>query len=312
VSSNPPPAVLNDPKRALTRAWHSLETWAVVTFAPTLLRWWGNPLLHQARAARPLPWRALARVIPVAAGLLAVVAIVAWVITERALGAAMIALPLGVTLAALLSASVSGTLVTLGQLRAGGHTPRGMTTAVPHEIVWGLALVALWRLRWLIVAALIVTPALMIGALHLDVTAFANYRESALALGSAAPPEQVRLLTPGAGIPYFRLAMRALSAGLLALAALPLLASLGVSSALLLRDTPLSLTLALVGNIVALLVVLGVWQVVTTVYFLGQGLEVVRFALIAATLAGTGGLAWLVNRQNAELLVNIPPDEGII
>jgi hypothetical protein len=294
------------------RIWHSTQTWAITTFGPALLRWWGNPLLHEARAARPLPWAILARAVPICAALLAILAAAAWALNERTLGAVMVAGPPGVVMAAFVAAPVAGVRITLAQIRESGRTPRGMTTAVPIEIVWGAALVALWRLRWLIVAALIVSPALVIGLLHLDVAAFNNYRETVLALGSAAPLEQVRLLTPGAGIPYFRLFARALSAGLLPWVILPLLASLGVTSALVLRDDAFSLTLALIASLVALVLVIGVWQIITTAYFLGQALEIVRLILTAGVLVGAGGLTVLVCRVNADLLVNIPDDEGII
>jgi len=299
-------------RRALLRLLYASQTWAVTTFGPPLLRWWGNPLLHEARAARPLPWAVLARAVPIAASLLAMLAAASWAITERALGAIIVALPLGVVMVAFIAAPVAAVRTSLAHIRESGTTPRGITTAVPVEIVWGVALVALWRIRWLIVAGLVVTPALIIGILHLDVAAFTNYRETVLALGSAASPEQVRLLTPGAGIPYFRLAARALSAGLLPWVILPLLASLGVSAAILLRDGAFSLTLALITALAALLAIIGVWQVVTTLYLLGQVLEAVRLVLTASVLIGVGALTALVCRLNADWLVNIPADEGII
>ncbi len=305
-------SILHQIGRTLPRLWQPASAWVRSTFGPPLARWWGNPLLHTARLEKPLPWKPLRRVIYVGAGLMGLAAVLAWVTTERALGAAMIALPLGIVLVNLIGASVAGVRAMLAQLRSAGKSPRIMTTADPAEIVWGTTLVALWRLRWLIAAGLIVTPALVIGMLHLDSAAYATYRDSVLALGSAAPPEQVRLLNPGAGIPYFRLVVRAISAGLLPWIVLPLLASLSVAAALLLRDATLSQLVSLIVNLVALIGVGGVWQFVTTTYFLGQWLEIVRVMLIAGLFAGVGALVWAVGRLNAELLVNIPPEEGII
>jgi hypothetical protein len=188
------------------------------------------------------------------------------------------------------------------QMRYSRQDPRRLTDIDPRKVSWGLALAALWSLRWAIVAALVFTPVLVIGVLRLDVSDFATWRASAQALGEATPGGRAAGLLPGGRIPYIRLVVRALSAGLLPWAALPLLASLGVAAALRLDDLTLGPLAALLGGGVVTGVTGLAWYLVARTPLLGGMFEIVRVAVLAGLLAGLGLLAGRVNRHNAALL----------
>lgn len=305
-------SITSSARRGLTRTWHELSIWIAKTIGPTLQRWWSNPLLHAARSESPISWRVLSRIIAAAASVMMVLAIAAWIISERTLGAVLLALSLGIVLLTLATCSFQGVASAATQFKRTSDNPRQMLTADPAELVWGMALVAMWRLRWLVALCLAMTPTLMVSVLHVDVSTFINYRDSVIALGSAAPLDQVRLLGPGVSIPYFRLVLRALSIGVVPYALMPLLAALGVTTTLILRDRMLSLTLGLIASVTVLLIFGTIGQFLSSTYLLGHRLEFARLILMVAYLIGIGVLIWRVNILNADLLVNIPPDEGII
>lgn len=297
--------------RAVAASLRPLYVAVSARVAPTVLRWWGNPLLHHQRRLKPLPGQVLRRRLPAAAGGLTLLAALAWVagqsVPGRVLGALLIGLSLGAVSAPLLAAPVVGADRVARQMLYDRQDPRRLTDLDPLEVVWGLALVVLWRLRWLIVAALALTPALMISLLRLDVADFVTWRESAQALGGATAASRVHWLLPSGGIPYFRLVIRAASAALLPWAALPLFASAGVTAALRLADLSLSPLVALLGEAVTVPLVILAWNLLTLTPALAGPFEVLRLVLIIGLMAGLCALAVWVNRLNARLLTALVP-----
>lgn len=268
-----------------------------------LRRAWNNPLLHHARRLKPFPLWFFRVGTPAAAAMLSVAAVISWAAGWRLPGAILMALSVGAVLApAVLSPVIAADRVSR-QMRYSRQDPRRLTDIDPHKVSWGLVLVALWGLRWAIVAALVFTPVLVIGVLRLDVSGFSTWRASAQVLGAATPGGRAAGLLPGGRIPYIRLVVRALSAGLLPWAALPLLASLGVTAALRLDDLTLSPLAALLGGGVVTSVTGLVWHLVARTPLLGGMFEIVRVVLLGGLLAGLGLLAERVNRHNAALLV---------
>jgi hypothetical protein len=154
-----------------------------------------------------------------------------------------------------------------------------------------------------IVAGLALTPALVISLMRLDAATFSAYRDTVLALGSAAPPEEVSLLLPGGGIPYFRLFIREISAGLLPWVVLPAAGALGLTGALLLDDVTFGQMAGLIGTVVVVIVSGGVWSWLSLTPIFGGLLEIVRLVLLAGLLAGLVWFAWWISAQNARLLL---------
>jgi hypothetical protein len=234
--------------------------------------------------------------------MLSLLSVLAWVLSWRALGAVLIGGSLGIVLAPTLAAAVLSADRVARQLRFPKYDPWRLTDVDPREVAWGLALVTLWRLRWLIIAGLAVTPALVIGLLRMDIASFAAWQSSAQALGASTPVSAVGWLLPGGHIPYFRLAIRAVSAGLLPWVMLPLLAQLGVTAALVLRDASLSPLVGLLGGVLLSGLIVSGWEWLARMPLLGGGLEIVRVALLIGLLVGIGAGAVWVNRWNAMML----------
>ncbi|HEC21887.1 MAG TPA: hypothetical protein ENI95_03100 [Chloroflexi bacterium] len=272
-----------------------------------LRRWWRNPLLHHARRLKPLPFERLRLWLPIGAGTFALLAGLAWATGWRAPGAALIGLSLGAAAIMTLAAPVLGAERVTRQMRFSRQDPRRLADLDPPEVAWGLALVTLWQLRWLIVVALALTPTLVIGVLRMDISDFAAWSESARTLGEATAAGRAAWLLPDGRIPYLRLVIRALTAGLLPWAALPLMAVLGITAALALNDASLSPLAALLGSVLAGAGIGFVWNTLARTPLLGGALEIVRLALLGGLLAGLGALAHRLNMQNAALLV---ADEG--
>jgi hypothetical protein len=223
--------------------------------------------------------------------------ILAWVIDSRLLAAALVGLSVGAALLPVLAAPVvSAGVVPLARDDA------KFTTLQPEDAAWGAPLAAMWRLRWLILGGLALTPALMVGLLRLDLSAFSAYHDSVAALGSAAPVDQARLLLPGGGIPFVRLAMRAISAGLTVWALLPLAGTLGVAGMLVLDDVTFGQMAGLVTTAIATLLIAAVWDWLSLTPILAGLLEIVRMGLLGGLAAGIVRLAVAVNRWNARLL----------
>ncbi len=271
----------------------------------TLRAWWDNPLLRHRRRLKPMPVRAVARLLPWVSGGLGLLAGAAWLIgahpAGRALGAALTVLSLGAPLAPLLAAPPLAASEAARQMAAARHNPALFADLAPNDVTWGLALIALWRLRWPVAVGLAFAPALVIGVLRLDVSSFATWRDSLQALGGAAP-SGVAWLLPGGRVPLFRLTMRALSAGLLPWALLPLLAVLGVGVACRLHDPGLSGLAALLGGVTAALMAGLLWAFLSRTPLLAGSREVVRLLLLAGLIAGPGRLARWLNGHNARRL----------
>lgn len=265
---------------------------------PHLLRLWQDPVLSRERQARPLPGRLLSQVLPVAAGLLTLLPILAWAIDSRLVSAVILGLCLGAASLPVLAAPIAGALTA-----SSARDQSTFTAASPTDAARGSMLAAVWRLRWLIVVGLALTPALVISLLRLDFAAFSAYRESVLALGSAAPPEQVRLLLPGGDIPYFRLAIRDLSGGLLPWAALPTAVALGLSGALVFDDVTFGQIVGLISALVVSILTALVWAWLSLTPIFAGLLEIVRLALLGGLLAGLVWLSSWVTRLNARLLL---------
>jgi hypothetical protein len=109
-------------------------------------------------------------------------------------------------------------------------------------------------------------------------------------------------LLPGGRIPFFRLVLRALTAGLLPWAMLPVLTTLGVSAALAVYEPNLSLLAALLGGAVGAAVIAIIWNVIASTPLLAGPFEIARLVLLAGAFGGLGLLARWANRQNARLL----------
>lgn len=292
-----------DRLRAVTiTSVRSAQNWAEGRLMPHVLSWWRNPLLHHAQRLKPMPLNRVRRGLVIGAGALAFVAILAWITHWRPGGAALMGLSLGGVLAPVAAAPVASADRVARQMRFSRQDPRRLTDLDSPEVVWGLALVTLWRLRWLIVAALALTPALVVSILRLDVSDFTVWRDSARALGDATAAGRAVWLRPDGRIPYVRLVMRALSAGLVPWVTLFLMSTLGVTAALVVRDISLSPLAALLGEIVVSVLVLLVWDGLTRTPLLAGLLELLRLALLAGLLTGLGALTAWLNRQNAAQL----------
>lgn len=267
-----------------------------IRIAPTALRWWSNPVFQQARRPKPLPLRGLRTVLPVLAGGLFLLSIGLWVVNFRLGGAALVGLSVGVVLALALVAPAAAAHRAATQLRAVRANPAALADLSSESVTWGLALAGLWRLRWLIVVALALTPALMVGLLRIDASTYAVLSRSARELGAAtdAAGRAIDLL-PGGRVPAVRLGLRALSGGLLVWALLPGLALLGVGAALYLGDPVLALLAALLGGVVLVVLATLIWSLLSGTPLIRGPFEVLRFLLEAAYLVGLGYAAHRVN-----------------
>lgn len=273
---------------------------------PTARRWWNNPLLHHARRVKPLPLGLLRVLVPWLAVLLALAAVATWVLADqfigaaRAAGAALVGLSLGT---ALLPVAGAAPIAAGIAARQAARLDADLVADTGADVfAWGLALSALWRLRWLIVAGLMLSPALAVSLLRLDVLSFTAWHDSALALSGATTASRSAWLLPGGGIPFFRLALRALTGALLPWAGLPLMAALGVLIGLRLPDPALGPLIAFPASFAAgVAVVLG-WHYLTLMpHLYGPG-EVIRAALVGLLLFVLWQAAGVVNRLSARWL----------
>lgn len=268
-----------------------------------ILHAWGNPLLQDARRERPMPLGRIALALGIAAGAALGLAILSWIAQWRIVGAAVMAISLAPGLIAALIAAPMGAGRIAWQMRSSSGLQRRIDLLAPRDAVIGLSLVTLWQLRWLIAAMLALTPALVLSLLHLNIVEFSAWRDSALALGDASAIARTGWLLPDGSIPYFRLILRAASAGGLAWAALPLTAALGVTSALALRDVTLGQLTAVLGGALAGSLLLLVWEILTRTPLLAGGLEFIRLILLIGLLALPGVGTRAANRLNARLLM---------
>ncbi|MBN1311045.1 MAG: hypothetical protein JXB30_06460 [Anaerolineae bacterium] len=276
-----------------------------VRLASPVRRWWGNPLLSHARRERPMPDAGMGHWVAISAIGVTLLSILAWVVNWGLLGAFLFDASLGIVLAIGLAAPVLSADRVARQMRFSRQNPHRLTDLEPRLAVWGFTLVTLWRLRWLIIIGLAMTPALIIGLLRLDVANFGVWQESVQALGEATPASISNWLPADGHIPYFRLVIRALSAGLMPWVMLPLLASLGVTSAFQLHDAGLSPLVGLIGAVFLISLSLLVWDGLTRMPLLAGGLEIVRLFLVVGLLVGiSGAVAW-VNQQNEEILKSL-------
>jgi len=259
---------------------------------------WNNRLFSQERIAKPLPPGLMTRTLPIIAGVTMLLPIAAWIINIRLVSAVV----LGICLAAAALPALAAPVVGAG-ISAQARDQSTFTTTSPAEAALGSALVALWRLRWPVVVGLALTPSLMISLMRLDAATFSAYRDAVLALGSAAPPDQVQLLLPGGQIPYLRLLIRDVSGGLLPWASLPVCAALGLTGALILDDVTFGQMAGLIAAFFVLIVSAGLWAWLSLTPIFGGMFEVVRIVLLAGLLAGLGWLSTWVSKQNARLLL---------
>jgi hypothetical protein len=264
--------------------------------------WWENPLFSHARRLKPAPLDRLRLAAPIGAGALAIISALTWLARWRVIGAALVGLSFGVILTLLLLAPAISARRVARQMGTPGQDPRRLVDMGAGDVAWGLALAALWQLRWLVALALVVTPVLAIGVLQIDLSDFASWRASSEVLGEAGVVDPSVRLLPGGRIPFFRLALRALTAGLLPWAMLPVLTTLGVSVALFVDEPNLSLLAALLGGAVGAAFIAVVWNAIASTPLLAGPLEIARIILLAGVFGGLGLLAHWANRQNARLL----------
>jgi hypothetical protein len=268
----------------------------------TLSSWWGNPLFRHVRHEEPLPWQMVRRWFGPSMIVWTSLTILAWLANWRSLGALLIGISLGGVLLPGLVAPGLGADRVARQMRFPRQDSRRITNLEPLTVVWGLALTILWRLRWLIIIGLVMTPALILGMLRLDIASFIAWRDSAQALGASTPAVVSGLLPPDGHIPYFRLIVRALSAGILPWVVLPLLVSGGITSALFFRDASLSPLVGLLGGLLVYGLALFAWDRLTWTPLLAGGLEIVRVVLLTGVMVGIGVVAAWVKQKNGGLL----------
>lgn len=269
---------------------------------PHLQRLWNNPLFKHARRAKPLPLRQYAQYILFAALAGAALTLLAWLTNFRVLGALLVFVSLGGVLAPLIAAPVAGADRVSRQMWRGQTDPRKITDIAATEVAWGLTLVTLWQLRWLILIAIALTPTLMIGVLRLDAGRFLAWHASAVSLGGATPGARAAYLLPDGGVPYFRLVLRTLSAGFLPWFLLPLLTAGGVAAALKVEDAGLSSLIALLGTVVLLPLLYFLWAFLSLTALLAGPFEILRILLYLGLHSLCVYTAVLVARLNAELI----------
>jgi hypothetical protein len=279
-----------------------METRLLRRIAPVLHRWWGNPLLRHARRAQPFPWGVLRIVLVVLAIGGGVAAVLAWVFEWRLLGSLLMGLSFGAMIIPVLDAPVSSASRVAHQMQNPETDPRQLIDMDPREVSWGLALVTLWRLRWPIVVALAMTPALMVGTAHASVSDYRTWQESAQLLRAITPAGSSPYLPADGQIPYVRVAIQAFSAGLLPWGLLALLAASGVTAALYLEDSVLSVLAALLAGAALTLIAVGLWYVLMVTPLLAGSLEPLRMVGVGLLLAGIGFATGAVNHLNTRLL----------
>lgn len=286
----------------------SAEIAALNRIRPWAMHFWANPLLRHARRQKPFAVRRAVQAAGIAALALSALSAAAWVMNLRLLGAALMGLSMAGALAPAVIAPVASADRVARQLHSTRQDPRRLVgDLAPQEIAAGLALVTLWRLRWLIVTAAALTPALMVGILRIDVADFTVWRESAQVLGGATAAGRSPFLTAEGSIPTFRLVLRALSAGLLAWIVLPLIAELGVTAAFTVRDVSLSALVALLGEVLVALIVGGLWEFVSRTPLLAGGLEILRMLLLILLGAALVLAAVRISRYNCALIERAAP-----
>ena len=184
-----------------------------------------------------------------------------------------------------------------------------MTVDLPTEdVIIGLSLSSLWRIRWPIVISVALMPTFIISLLRLEIGGYVAWQASAEMLGAAtAASEASRLLLDGR-IPYLRLIVRAASGGLLTWAILPLMTVIGIGTVLILRDASLSALVALLAQIGIGSVIFGIWSVLARTPLLGGTLELVRVVLIIAMLGGVLVLAVRLARWATQFLTFAAPE----
>ena len=280
---------------------------------PTARRWWNNPLLRHARRSKSLPLGLLRVIVPWLGVLLALGAGVAWLLAEqfieaaRVAGAALVGLSLGMALLPVAAAAPVAAGLAARQADIAWHDPDLVADTGTDVFVWGLALTALWRLRWLVVIGLVFSPALAVSLLRLDVVSFTAWHDSAIALSGATTASRAAWLLPDGGIPFFRLVLRALTGAMLPWAGLPLMAALGVAIGVRVPDPALAPLVAIPASFVlGAAVVLG-WHYLTLMPYLHGPGEVIRAALVGLLLFVVWRAADGVNHLSARRL---EPEEG--
>ncbi|NDJ36023.1 MAG: hypothetical protein GYB64_15315 [Chloroflexi bacterium] len=271
-----------------------------------ILALWNNPLLHHARRANPLPLKVLLRVVPAAAGITLLLTAVAWLAELRPLGAAMMILSLAAVLLPLIAASVGGADRIARQMHFSRLDPRRLTDLDPREVTDGLALVTVWKLRWLIIIALAFTPALMLSTIRLESIHYSAWQASAEILGGSTAGGAAGLLV-GGRMPVFRMITRALAIGVLPWALLPTVTVLGVAAALGLRDFSLSpLSTLLIMVVAAPIIALTVHGLTRTALLAGP-LEILRLLIVLGLIVAAAAPTVPLSRNNARWLAK-PPD----
>jgi hypothetical protein len=253
---------------------------------PVVHRWWMNPLLRHARRSAPLSPSVIRLVVPGLALLLLLISLLAWALNLRAPGAIVMALSVGAVALPVMVAPLVSAHRVAAQMENPQHDPRQLTDLDPREVAWGLSLVTMWQLRWLIALALAAVPALMIGVLHISTADFQVWRDSAQLLSDTG--NRASYLSASGGIPYFRLMLQCLSVGLLPWVLLPLMASLGVLVALQLEDVLVSDLAAIVIAMMAGSLILLVWILLSRVVLLAGSFEIVRGILLLMFMATIG------------------------
>lgn len=293
-------------REAFSGLWGHLRAWFNETIRPVLRGWWKNPLFHHARRSNPMPKALTLQVIGGGAVASLLVVGLAWALNIRLIAALMA----GISLAPGLLMVVGAPFLAADRLVRLSYHPRNDPRLIEgveaREVTWGLALATLWRMRWLIVIALMLTPALIISVMRLDLSDFATWRDSAAALGVASGAVRTDLLRPDGAIPLFRVGLRAVSAGLMPWLLLPLATCAGLTAGLLLDDISLSPLSALIVVVVCSLVIGLTWHGLTRTGVLGGGLEVIRLLLVVGLDVGLLIGANALNGLNASWLREPP------
>jgi hypothetical protein len=126
-------------------------------------------------------------------------------------------------------------------------------------------------------------------------------------LGSATAGAQAGAALTG-GVPWFRLVLRALAAGVLPWVTLGVFSVMGVTAALALRDASLSPLAALFATVAGGLLLMGGFNLITRGLAMGGFiLEGLRLVIVTALIAGLAVGAAQLNQLNARLFTD-PPD----
>lgn len=264
---------------------------------------WNNALFVHARRLHPMPVQQVGIAAAVIGLVCVLAAVAAWILDWR-LGAAGLAgiSFIGVLLPALLIVVASVQHVA-AQIRDGKLLNTAMSDLSADAVVVGLALAAMWRIRWLLVVSMALMPTFIVSLLRLEIAGYSTWQASAEMLGVATAAGQASRLLPDGRIPYLRLIIRATSGGVLAWVILPLLAVTGVAIVLALRDPNLSALVALLTHLGLGSLVFAVWSVLARTPMLGGGLEVLRLALIIAAFGGLIALSRQLARWSIRFLL---------